>query len=370
MDEVIKLMENLDNGIPGTPEQTMKRVKLPIPQEYGGGWATGSTLEDAVRNLLEKVGKRTATDTPTFGECAERWLSIKMGEDRSPSTIANYERMLKDYILPKFKSAKIDKIKPDDIQIFFNGIMNLSKSTSNQCKAVLSGIFEMAERNEIIQNNPMRFKYEHSNKVGKKVVLQDADLVSVIDSLEKLEGLDYMYASFLCFSALRRSEILGLKWEDLDFQKREIHVRRAISFPDGKNSPVENLPKDGSVGVVHLNSELARRLEEYRQKTGTYVFPYSKTRNKEPITRSMFNKMWARINKAIDLKGATSHSFRASYATMMNAHCTHIDPKALQGALRHRTPDLALKVYTKENVDKTRIAEVEYDAWLSRRIAT
>lgn len=71
----------------------------------------------------------------------------------------------------------------------------------------------------------------------------------------------------------------------------------------------------------------------------------------------------------IDLKGATSHSFRASYVTMMNAHCDHIDPKALQGALRHKTPDLALKVYTKENKNKTRIAEKEYDIWLSGQIS-
>ena len=70
----------------------------------------------------------------------------------------------------------------------------------------------------------------------------------------------------------------------------------------------------------------------------------------------------------MDVKGATSHSFRASYASMINAHCEHVDLKVLQGALRHKTPDLAIKVYTKENENKTRIAEKEYDAFLCKAL--
>ena len=84
----------------------------------------------------------------------------------------------------------------------------------------------------------------------------------------------------------------------------------------------------------------------------------------------MFTKMWNRIKRTMDLKGATSHSFRSSYASMMNAHCDHIDPKALQGALRHKTPDLAIKIYTKANDDKTRLAEMEYDKYLREKTAT
>ena len=54
---------------------------------------------------------------------------------------------------------------------------------------------------------------------------------------------------------------------------------------------------------------------------------------------------------------------------MMNAHCEHVDPKVIQGALRHKTPDLALKVYTKQNTNKTRQAEEEYGRWLSENLA-
>ena len=177
-----------------------------------------------------------------------------------------------------------------------------------------------------------------------------------------------MYFCFLCFSSLRRGEILGLRWKDIDFAGNEIFVSNNVTFPNGCNSPVLGQPKDGSYGRVHLQEELKRRLEPFRHFGNSYVLPYSFDEQTRPMTKSMFVKMWNRIKGIIDLKGATSHCFRASYATMMNAHCDHIDPKALQGALRHKTPDLAIKVYTKENSNKTKTAEEEYDRWLSGKI--
>ena len=219
----------------------------------------------------------------------------------------------------------------------------------------------------------MLYKYERSRKHGEKVVLQDDDLIGVIDRIEVLQNTgdfrDYLYFCFLCFTALRRGEILGLRWKDIDFEGSEICVRNNVTFPNGQNNPVVHEPKDNSFGIVHLNSELAKKIQPFSKKGNLYVLPYSEWESERPMTRSMFTKLWSRIEKAIDLKGATSHSFRASYATMMNAHCDHVDPKVLQGALRHKTPDLAIKIYTKENKRKTKIAEEEYDNWLRSQLA-
>lgn len=370
VEDIRTLLANLGNQIPEPDESALNRVKLPIPEEYGGGYATGKTMEEAVLRLIFKVRGSLLKNQKSilFSDCAKQWFALKKGQERSTSTIANYRRMLDKHILPFFRGKWVNQIKAADIQRYFNSIMKNSKSMSDQSKAILSGIFDYAARNDMIDKNPMQYKYEKSAKVGKKVVLQDEDLISVIDQLDNLEGKDYLYACFLCFTSLRRGEILGLKWGDIDLENRVIHVRRGVSYPDGQNDPVIDLPKDDSTGDVLLQSELARRLSNRTGGAYTYVIPYSDEEPRKPITRSMFTKMWRRINKTIDLKGATSHSFRATYATMMNAHCSHIDPKALQGALRHKTPDLAIKVYTKENDNKTRQAELEYDEWIQSQL--
>lgn len=380
MEELLQLLANLDNEISGPCVERMSRFKLPIPKEYGGGWATGATQEEAVKNLLKRVGDlvKAGTDAPTFRECWEKWILIKSGAEDletsvinyhplSPCTIANYKRAAKDRLLPFFGDKSIDSITADDIQLFYNSLMNLSKSYSNQCRAILKGIFNRAERLNYISSNPMRFEYDKSKKVGKKIVLQDSDLIHTIVELEKLIGSDYLYACFLCFTALRRGEILGLQWEDIDFRNECIDIRRNVVYPDGINDPIVKEPKDESFGIVHLHSELLKRLQPYKYSTG-YVIRGSRGEFEGPISRSSFTKMWRRIKKTVDLKGATSHSFRATYATMMNAHCDHIDIKALQGALRHKTPDLAIRIYTRENVNKTELAEQEYDRWISSQL--
>lgn len=369
LDDIYGILSNLENGTSQPGEKVVKRAKLPIPEEYGGGWITSSTMDECVRKLLRRFGisPEVKKEIPTFRDCGEKWFLIKMGENRSPSTTASYKRILEKRIYPFFGSKKITEIGPDDIQMYFNSIMDLSKSESVQSKAVLSGIFDRACRNCLIDRNPMQFKYERSRKTGEKTVLQDDDLLSVIFDLEKLEGSGYLYACFLCFTALRRGEILGLKWNDIDFEKKTISIRRNVIFPNGENNPIVKDPKDDSFGVVYLHSELLKRIEPYKSSTG-YVIRGSRCEFNGPVSRSSFTKMWNRIQKTLDLKGATSHSFRATYASMMNAHCPHIDPKALQGALRHKTPDLAIKVYTKENVNKTRMAEQEYEEWLSSQV--
>ena len=376
LSDIYNLIEaHLDNEIfsPQDKMGKLKRVKLPVPKEYGGGVVTGYGYEDTIRNLVDRIRDQIKMESkaPSFKESFEKWIKIKEGQGKAKTTIANYQYIARVHLLPFFGEKAVDQITPDDIQDYFNSVMKFSKSVSVQSKAILSGIFDRAVRMNDVNRNIMLYNYERSTKVGTKTVLQDEDLLRAISKAELLKDTgdfrDYLYFSFLCFTALRRGEILGLKWSDLDTQMLDINVRNSITFPDGQNEPVVGKPKNGSYGKVHYQSELYKRIEPYR--SSGYVIPYSKDERLRPMTKSQFVKMWNRIDKTIDLKGATSHSFRASYATMLNAHCDHVDPKVIQGALRHKTPDLAIKVYTKENENKTKIAEKEYDEWLAEQVA-
>ena len=376
LSDIYNLIEaHLDNEIfsPQDKMGKLKRVKLPVPKEYGGGVVTGYGYEDTIRNLVDRIRDQIKMESkaPSFKESFEKWIKIKEGQGKAKTTIANYQYIARVHLLPFFGEKAVDQITPDYIQDYFNSVMKFSKSVSVQSKAILSGIFDRAVRMNDVNRNIMLYNYERSTKVGTKTVLQDEDLLRAIGKAELLKDTgdfrDYLYFSFLCFTALRRGEILGLKWSDLDTQMLDINVRNSITFPDGQNEPVVGKPKNGSYGKVHYQSELYKRIEPYR--SSGYVIPYSKDERLRPMTKSQFVKMWNRIDKTIDLKGATSHSFRASYATMLNAHCDHVDPKVIQGALRHKTPDLAIKVYTKENENKTKIAEKEYDEWLAEQVA-
>ena len=368
MKSIYNKLEHLENLIIAMNDNKMKRIRLPIPAEYGGGYATGDTLEDVVRNLIKRLESTKKDHSPLFSDYYDDWIALKNDEGLSPVTIGDYDGIAKRYLIPFFGNMRIGEITPDDIQRYFNGVIHMSKSTSVQSRAILSGIFDRAARNKIIRDNPMWYKYKSSNKQGEKVVLQDEDLIEIIKDLDKVSVIrDYIYACFLCFTAMRREEILGLKWCDLDFEGHNILIRSAVKFPNGANDPFVDIPKDNSVGVMRMPRMLEDRIQRFAGNLDEYVIPYSEEEPAKPITKSMFTKMWRRLKKDLNLKGATSHSFRASYASMVVAHC-NADPKTLQKLLRHKTPDLAMRVYAKSNENKIRSTEEAYDDYISRLV--
>ena len=369
MKELYNKLEHLENLIIAMKQNGMKRIRLPIPKEYGGGYATGDTIEVAVQNLIKRLEQRKADQSPLFVDYYSDWIDLKKDEGLSPVTIGDYQGVAQRYLIPWFGKMKLCEITPDDIQRYFNSIMHMSKSTSVQSRAILSGIFDRASRNKIIKDNPMWYKYKSSTKEGEKVVLQDDDLVEIIKDLDKISLVrDYIYACFLCFTAMRREEILGLRWSDLDFEGHNILIRSAVKFPNGENVPIVDVPKDNSVGVMRMPRMLEDRIKKFQGNLNDYVLPYSEEEPDKPMTKSMFTKMWRRLKRNLNLKGATSHSFRASYASMVTAHC-NADPKTLQKLLRHKTPDLAMRVYAKHNENKIRTTEEAYDDYISRLVA-
>ena len=364
MNALYNKLEHLENLIIAMNNKDMKRIRLPIPKEYGGGYATGDSLESAVQNLIKRLEQRKTDQSPRFSDYYNDWIALKKDEGLSPVTIGNYEGIANRYLLPWFGEMRLCEITPDDIQRYFNSIMKMSKSISVQSRAILSGIFDRAARNKIIRENPMWYKYKSSTKEGEKVVLQDDDLIEIIKDLDKVAlERDYIYACFLCFTAMRREEILGLRWGDLDFEGHNILIRSAVKFPEGQNVPIVDIPKDNSVGVMRMPRMLEDRIARFAGNLDEYVLPYSEEEPTKPMTKSMFTKMWKRLKRDLNLKGATSHSFRASYASMVTAHC-NADPKTLQKLLRHKTPDLAIRVYAKSNENKIRDTEEAYDAYI------
>ena len=369
MTDLYNKLEHLENLIMAMNQNDMKRIRLPIPSEYGGGYATGDTLESAVQNLIKRLEQRKIDQSPIFSDYYNEWIQIKSGEGLSVVTIEDCKQIANKHLIPYFGPMKLSEITPDGIQRYFNSIMHLSRSVSVQSRAILSGIFDRAARNRVIKENPMWYRYKSSKKHGEKVVLQDDDLIEIIRDLDKLSvERDYIYACFLCFTPLRREEILGLRWGDIDFEGHNILIQSAVKFPNGMNNPIVDTPKDHSVGVMRLPMMLEDRIKQFEGLPDEYILPFSEDHKNFPMTRSMFTKMWRRIKTTVNLKGATSHSFRASYASMVTAHC-NADPKTLQKLLRHKTPDLAMRVYAKQNENKIRSTEEAYDNYISKLVA-
>ena len=279
--------------------------------------------------------------TPTLKAYSEAWMNTYKEDTLRYSKILGYRTYLRKHIYPAFGDLPIDRINTTTFQEFYNKMSRegKSKSTIQQMKIILQQILSLAVEESLIEKSPMESKHLHipSTKAKKREALPEETLQSIIRDIPRLSNLqDRMLISLLCFTGMRRGEVLALEWQDIDIKQGLIHVRKSIGFQHNGGVVGETKSKAG-MRIIPLLPQLLANL----QPLGDYGCILDN--GGEPYSEQMFRRAWQRIGKAIDLHGATPHVFRHSYATMANNAGMEI--KSLQSVLGHANIATTMEVY-------------------------
>ena len=151
--------------------------------------------------------------------------------------------------------------------------------------------------------------------------------------------------ALLLMTGMRRGEVLGLRWEDIDPEKGLINVRRNVTY--AQNQPFIGTPKTKKgFREIPLDPHLWALLQPAQQE-GFIIG------GEAPISRMMYRRMWERIEKKVELYGATAHIFRHSYLTI--ASNAGVEPKTIQALGGHADISTTMNIYvhkqTEQNLD-------------------
>ena len=136
-----------------------------------------------------------------------------------------------------------------------------------------------------------------------------------------------LFLALLIFTGARRGEILGLQWQDIDLNANVIHICRNATYT--KNQATVGTPKTKSgFRDIPLFPDLLTYLLPVKEKG------YLIVGNDAPISLIAFRRMWERIEKTINLHGATPHVFRHTMGTLLND--VGADVKTIQGVSGQR----------------------------------
>jgi len=227
----------------------------------------------------------------------------------------------------------------DSLQELFNAKSSMAKSTVRQMKIILHQVFDLAVEDDYMKRNPTDSKrlFISSEKEAKREALEDFELRGIIKGISCLKREDAMLLELLIFTGMRRGEVIGLRWEDIDWKKRLIAVKRAVTYRN--NRPVVGKTKsEAGNRLIPLDEQLAAFLQPCRQLNGYIIGS-----GEEPITETTFKRMWERIKKKINLYGATPHVFRHTYITL--AASSGMDVKTLQSIAGHSDIKMTLDRY-------------------------
>ena len=283
----------------------------------------------------------SASENIRLEDYANEWLNRK--RKVKVTTKATYRKRLDNYIIPELGNKLISSITSSDVQRLLDKHKNLSEKTLKETKGVLFQIFKYAISDSLITKNPCSNLDVEIPSVKRKVrlALPIEHFHDIVSHLPMLELKDRRFLALCLFTAMRRGEVLGLRWEDIHHGM--IHVKRNVTHPQ-QNAPEVTTPKTkAGIRSIPLIEPLQKVLSPF-DESGFIIG------GENPLTASAYRAMWKRIRNAIDLHGATPHVLRHSYLTYAVGATT--DFKTIQGISGHADVFTLLNTYAHSQDDK------------------
>ncbi len=309
---------------------------------------------------LIDAGTAVEPSRMTFADLATRWERdvLPMRRPR-PSTLASYESTLRLHILPVLGPMLVQKITAPDVQICISGMQRHDgrpgepSPRQRQLVSFLIGqLLEQAVRWRVVPRNvaddTMAPRQEHP-----EIDFWDAHDVTAFLATAQGHRLYALFALALA-SGMRRGEILGLRREEVDFDKGAVTVKRSLAAVKGRM--VETPPKTrrgyrtitvGQRTMQVLRQHLAA-MEEERSAAGVYSDDSGKdlcfpSEAGTPLSARNVARAFDILQKRAQVKRITLHGLRHTHATQLLA--AGVPPHVVSERLGHSSVAFTLQIY-------------------------
>ena len=322
-----------------------------------GGFKTKKEAESALRKSItefEEDGYLSKKTTYTVEQYIKYWFENVADLKLKHNTIINYKSAAKKHIYNEIGHISIDKITPVVMQKFITDKNKACcKSTVAHIKKVLNGSFSLAVKQRIIKNNPLRDVENIGNQREEKDAsfLDKEQINIVIDKVSKNKY--YLPILIAIHTGLRRGEVLGLTWDNIDLDNRIITVNKQLLYQKKKlilSSPKTKTSNRQFLIPSLLAIELQRaktiqegHLEYYGdhyhtennfvccEEDGTPFRPYELTTYTSELSNSLGMNF-------------TFHDLRHTHATLLLE--ADVNVKVIQERLGHSNINTTLNIYS------------------------
>ncbi|KQX57971.1 MULTISPECIES: site-specific integrase [unclassified Streptomyces] len=338
---------------------------------YGKTWAECDTKR---RALLEAVdnGIPVPTRSAKLSEWLPYWLDNVVQPRRKLSTYDKYEAHVRLYLVPLIGSKRLESLSVADVRRFLVQLEKKTTSaTAKETHRVLRTALTAACREELITRNVATLVEPPRPKPRE---LSPWSLDETLDFLAASRR-DPLYAAFVLAIAmgLRRGELVGLRWADIDLDKRVLYVRqqtqrrRGVLYdddPKGRRRRAVPLPAMCIAPLrwhrMRQNDQRAKAGEEWKGSDCVFT-----TRTGSPVEPRNVYRSFTRVAASAGLRVIRLHDARHGCATLLTA--AGVAPRVVMEILGHSQISITMDVYTHVVQDTQREAISHMDRLLKRR---
>ena len=282
----------------------------------------------------------------------EYWIGIKKQTVR-PNTVRNYSERYERNIKGIIGKKPLSEVKPIHCQKIFSDMAEQGYKTTTiyQTRITLYNMLEFAKENDVILSNPCKksVKSDIGKPSEKKVAL-------TIDEQRKFlmaatgQSYENQY-KFMLQTGLRTGELVGLKWDDIDFGKRTVTISRTMEYRYKVGEWRVGPPKSKSgYRTIPLTDEAIRILKDQKEKNSKIKVINIEWRDQvflsrkgEPVKNSTYDTALFKICDKSEIRKFSMHILRHTFAT----RCIEAGmiPKTLQKILGHSNIGITMNLY-------------------------
>ena len=289
----------------------------------------------------------------------EYWIDLKKKTVR-PNTVRNYSERYERNIKNVIGNKLLTEVKPIHCQKIFSDMADEGYKTTTiyQTRIALYNMLEFAKENEVIITNPCKksVKSDIGKPSDKKEALTIDDQRRFL-AAAKGQSYEYQYR-FALQTGLRTGELVGLKWEDINFEMKTLTIERSMEFrykvgewrvgPPKSRSGYRTIPlTDEAICILKAQKEKNRKLKVIDKEWADTVFL---CRKGQPVKNSTYDTALFKICDKAGIKRFSMHVLRHTFAT----RCIEggMMPKTLQKILGHSNIGITINLYVHINEEE------------------
>lgn len=326
--------------------------------------------EESARAFLDQVEREVAFGVHPdphngrirVGEFVDKYLSSRV--DVEHSTRVGYASKLHTHVIPRIGEQRLVYITGDLLSTMYGQMIGdgVSVATVKHVHRVLHGMFKLAVDWKYVPENPAATarlpKYERP-EVHTWTDDQLHSFIRAVDEHPWRAG--YMTAAA---TGMRRGEVCGLQWGNVDLDQGLIQIRNTRLEVDGRvyDKPYpkskkgrRTIPIDRAVIAVLASERTRQKKERLRLGEAWQQSDYVVVRsNGEGVSPNQFTKTFKRLHRALQLPDVRLHDLRHTWGTLAIAN--GVDPKTVSELLGHASVNFTLDVYVGQVDEKRRQA--------------
>lgn len=207
-------------------------------QKWISGFRTRKEAEKELPRILNELNDGTYIEPSKqkYKDFIDDWLENRKSKI-SKNTYQTYKYLINAHVKPQLGKFRLDKLNSLAIDNFYTVLEKQGKSsaTIKKIHSIIRASLEYALQYQLIKRNPASVVKPPAVKHKDIVVWDETEVIKFLDFVK--DEWDYIVYHLALYTGMRKGEILGLKWKDIDFINNKIRVMRSYSktgFSEGK----------------------------------------------------------------------------------------------------------------------------------------